>query len=146
MKKIAYTIDLVDDPELADEYCRLHADVWPEVRDGLRAVGVHELHIFRHVRRLFMLMEVVDDFDPDTDFPAYLDTHPRCREWETLMDRFQPRSPRRARARSGARWRGSASSREPARPQSPMSPSKTSTRSKFAPYRASRSWCTGWGP
>ena len=101
MKKIAYTIDLVDDAELADEYCRLHADVWPEVRDGLRAVGVHELHIFRHVRRLFMLMEVVDGFDPDTDFPAYLDTHPRCREWETLMDRFQHPLPE---AREGEKW------------------------------------------
>ena len=44
MKKIAYTIDLVDDADLADEYCRLHADVWPEVRDGLRSVGVRELH------------------------------------------------------------------------------------------------------
>ncbi|MEC7233348.1 MAG: L-rhamnose mutarotase [Planctomycetota bacterium] len=101
MKKIAYTIDLVDDADLANEYCRLHADVWPEVRDGLRAVGVRELHIFRHVRRLFMLMEVADDFDPDTDFPAYLDTHPRCREWETLMDRFQAPLPE---AREGEKW------------------------------------------
>ena len=62
---------------------------------------MHELHTFRHVRRLFMLMEVVDDFDPDTDFPAYLDTHPRCREWETLMDRFQHPLPE---AREGEKW------------------------------------------
>lgn len=101
MKKIAYTIDLVDDAALAEEYCRLHADVWPEVRKGLRSVGVHELDIFRHGRRLFMLMAVRDDFEPDTDFPAYLDTHPRCREWETLMDRFQAPLPE---AREGEKW------------------------------------------
>lgn len=101
MKKIAYTIDLVDDPVLADEYCALHQDVWPEVRHGLRSVGVVALDIFRHDRRLFLLMEVTDDFDADVGLPAYLDTHPRCREWEALMDRFHAPLPG---ARPGEKW------------------------------------------
>lgn len=101
MKKIAYTIDLVDDPALAAEYVRLHQDVWPEVRDGLRSVGVHALDIFRHGLRLFMLLEVADGFEPETDFPAYLDTHPRCREWESMMDRFQAPLPG---AKAGEKW------------------------------------------
>ncbi|MFT4516330.1 MAG: L-rhamnose mutarotase, partial [Planctomycetota bacterium] len=31
MKKIAYTIDLQDDPKLIEEYLDYHRNVWPEV-------------------------------------------------------------------------------------------------------------------
>ena len=40
MKRIAYTIDLADDPRLIQEYCEHHRNVWPEVEAGLKQVGL----------------------------------------------------------------------------------------------------------
>ncbi|HIE69804.1 MAG TPA: L-rhamnose mutarotase [Planctomycetes bacterium] len=40
MKRIAYTIDLQDDPQLIEEYCTYHRNVWPEVQAGLKQVGL----------------------------------------------------------------------------------------------------------
>ena len=57
MKRIAYTINLVDDPKLIEDYCEHHRNVWPEVEAGLKQVGLIEMNIYRLGRRLFMLME-----------------------------------------------------------------------------------------
>lgn len=101
MKRIAYTIDLADDPQLIEEYCEHHRDVWPEVQDGLKSVGLIEMNIYRLGRRLFMLMEVADDFDTSTGLPAYLRTHPRCQLWEDMMDQYQSPLPE---AKPGEKW------------------------------------------
>ena len=52
-------------------------------------------------RRLFMLAEVNDDFNPDIDFPRYLTLNPRCQEWEDLMTTFQEPVPE---AGEGEKW------------------------------------------
>ena len=101
MQRVAYTIDLRDDSKLIENYCELHRNVWPEVQAGLKQVGLQELNIYRLGCRLFMLLEVADDFDIATGLPAYLDTHPRCREWEELMTQFQAPLPE---AKPGEKW------------------------------------------
>ena len=35
MKRYCQTLELVDDPELIERYCDIHAHVWPEVVAGL---------------------------------------------------------------------------------------------------------------
>ena len=50
MKRIAYTIDLQDDPALIEEYLEYHRNVWPEVQDGLKSVGLVEMNIYRTAR------------------------------------------------------------------------------------------------
>ena len=47
-------------------------------------------------RRLFMLMETVDDFDPGRDFARYVEAHPRHREWQDLMESLQEPVPEAA--------------------------------------------------
>ena len=101
MKRIAYTIDLKNDPQLIDEYCEHHRNVWPEVQAGLKQVGLIEMNIYRVGCRLFMLMEVQDDFDATVGLPAYLKTHPKCQQWEDMMDKYQ--SPL-ATAKPGEKW------------------------------------------
>ena len=101
MKRIAYTINLVDDPKLIEDYCEHHRNVWPEVEAGLKQVGLIEMNIYRLGRRLFMLMEVEDDFDVATGLPAYLKTHPKCQQWEDMMDPFQAPLPE---AKPGEKW------------------------------------------
>ena len=101
MQTLAYTLDLKDDPEAIRRYDAYHANPWPEVVDALRAVGLHELLIWRLDRRLFMLARAGSDFDPDVDFARYLTLHPRCQEWEDLMGTLQAPLPQ---APAGTKW------------------------------------------
>ena len=89
MKQLALTVNLKDDPGVIAAYKRYHAEAWPEVVAALREVGVLEMKIWLQGRRLFMLAETTEAFDPDIDFPRYLTLHPRCQEWEDLMGTFQ---------------------------------------------------------
>ncbi len=52
-------------------------------------------------RRLFMYLTTKDGFDLATDFPAYLQLHPRCQEWEDLMNALQEKVPE---AQSHEKW------------------------------------------
>ena len=88
MKRIAQTVMLRNDPEVIRQYEEFHANTWPEVTEGIRRVGVQRCFIYRFERRLFMLMEVPDDFDMDRDMPKYME-HPRARQWDELMRTFQ---------------------------------------------------------
>jgi L-rhamnose mutarotase len=101
MKQLALTLNLKDDPEVIAAYKAYHADAWPEVVAALKAVGVLQMKIWILGRRLFMLADVADDFDPEVDFPRYLILHPRCQEWEDLMGTFQEPVPE---AQPGEKW------------------------------------------
>ena len=89
MKQLALTVNLKDDPAVIAAYKAYHAEAWPEVLEALQAVGVIQMKIWLLGRRLFMLAEVADGFDPAVDFPRYLTLNPRCQEWEDLMTTFQ---------------------------------------------------------
>ena len=93
MKDWAYTVDLVDDPEIIRQYDDYHANIWPEVAESLKAVGMHELKIWRMGTRMFMLIRTDEDFDPAEAGKQHLANHPRCKEWEELMMSFQRRLP-----------------------------------------------------
>ena len=101
MKHLALTLNLKDDPEVIAAYKAYHAAAWPEVIEALQAVGVIQMRIWLLGRRLFMVADVEDDFDPDKDFPRYLTLHPRCQEWEDLMGTFQEPV---ADAAEGEKW------------------------------------------
>ncbi|MEM7034259.1 MAG: L-rhamnose mutarotase [Chloroflexota bacterium] len=93
MQQFALTINLKDDPDLIAQYKDYHRNVWPEVLDCLRIIGITKMDIFLLGRRMFMLMEANDDFVPERDFPKLDDMHPRYKEWQALMDKFQERVP-----------------------------------------------------
>ena len=89
MKHFGLTLNLKDDPHIIEQYKTYHRNVWPEVVESLKAMGITKMNIYLLGRRLFMAMETIDDFDVARDFPRYLEQHPRCQEWDELMRRFQ---------------------------------------------------------
>ncbi len=93
MKTYAQTLDLKDDPLTIATYDEHHRAVWPEVQRGLRDIGIERMRIWRLGRRLFMLMETVDEFDLDRDFARYMEGGPRIREWQELMASLQEPAP-----------------------------------------------------
>lgn len=96
----AQSLDLKDDPAGIEEYLRHHQAVWPEVTEGLRAIGIRSMRLFRGGTRLFVVVEANDDFDPARDYQRYASS-PRTVEWDLLMRRFQQPAPY---AKDGEWW------------------------------------------
>jgi L-rhamnose mutarotase len=99
MKIYGRMIDLRDDQEKIDAYVRYHAEVWPEVLEGLRKDGVTDMKIFLRGRRMFMYMTATEGYVPGGRTDGHT-PHPRVLEWDRLMRTLQQPS---AEA-SGAEW------------------------------------------
>ncbi len=102
VKRYCQTLDLKDDPVLIQEYILRHNEVnsWPEIRDGIRAVGILEMEIYHFGTRLFMIVETPLDFEWDSAFEK-LAGLPRQSEWEEYMSIFQQAD---ATASSAEKW------------------------------------------
>jgi L-rhamnose mutarotase len=101
MSRHVMTLDLKDDPRGIAAYRRYHRNIWPEVLDSLRRVGVLRMDIYQLERRLVMVMDTKEGFDLKRSFAAHVASHPRCAEWEELMKTFQHAPPG---ARPGRLW------------------------------------------
>lgn len=100
MKRYCQYLTLVDNEEMIAKYVAVHKNVWPEIIEGQRAVGILDMQIYRYGRNLFMIMDTIDDFDFVRDM-ARLATLPRQAEWEAYVAQFQGCS---ADARSDEKW------------------------------------------
>lgn len=101
MKQYALTLNLVDDRDKIEQYKAYHRAVWPEVQECLRVVGIVNMDIYLLGRRLFMMLQAHDAFDPTRDFPRLSTLHPRYKEWQEIMDGYQERVPE---AGDGEHW------------------------------------------
>ena len=90
VKRYCRTMDLKPDDTLIREYVHRHSqgEVWAEVLEGIRSVGILEMEIFLLDNRLFMIVEAPIDFEWDSAM-ARLSTLPRQQEWEDFMAIFQ---------------------------------------------------------
>ncbi len=103
VKRYCQTLELIDNPELVQEYIMRHSEKyhWPEIRDGIRSVGILEMEIYLLGTTLFMIVETPLDFDWDEAFEK-LARLPRQAEWEEYMALFQQAS---AGASSSEKWK-----------------------------------------
>ena len=94
VKRYCQMLELRDNPGLIAEYRRRHGrgNVWPEILEGIREVGILEMEIYITGTRLFMVVETPLDFDWDAAM-ARLATLPRQQEWEEHVARFQECAP-----------------------------------------------------
>ncbi len=101
MQRFIQTLDLVDDPGLIEFYLDAHDNIWPEIVEGIKSVGITRMDIYRDGTRLVMVVEMPDDVDREAAF-ARLATLPRQSEWEDHVGRAQ-QCP--AGATSAGKWR-----------------------------------------
>ena len=94
------TLDLIDDPKLISEYERLHQKIWPEIYASIINSGIEHMQIYRYNTRLFMIMDVSDNFSfsEKADLDA---ANPKVQEWETLMWNYQQALPG---VKPGEKW------------------------------------------
>lgn len=100
MKRYCLTLDLVDDPQLISEYEKFHQQIWPEIQDSIVSSGITDMQIYRFSNRLFMIMEVNDNFNA-AQRSAMDAANPKVQEWESLMWTYQQAVPG---AKAGDKW------------------------------------------
>ncbi len=100
MKKYCLTLDLKKDASLIAEYEAYHRQVWPEIVDSIRAAGIEQMEIYRWDNRLFMIMEVTDEFSFEKKGKADA-SNDRVQEWEKLMWNYQQALPG---SKPGEKW------------------------------------------
>lgn len=94
VKRYCQTMDLKNNPSLIAKYKKCHnrAESWPEIRAGIRSVGILEMEIYILGSRLFMIVETPLDFNWKTAMEK-LSHLPRQEEWENYAAGFQECSP-----------------------------------------------------
>jgi L-rhamnose mutarotase len=99
-KRYCLTLDLKNDPKLIAEYKRHHEKIWPEITKSIKDAGIVDLEIFLLGTRMFMVMEVNDEFSFGAKAIADGE-NPKVREWEELMWKYQQPLPT---AKPGEKW------------------------------------------
>lgn len=99
-KKYCLALDLVDDPALIAEYEAYHQNVWPEIKKSILDAGISQMEIYRFANRLFMIMEVKDEFNFAKKGAADA-ANLKVQEWEQLMWKYQQAIPG---SKPGEKW------------------------------------------
>jgi L-rhamnose mutarotase len=99
-RRYCLTLDLKNDPKLIAEYRRYHEHVWPEITKSIRDSGIENMEIYLFGTRMFMIMEVSENFSFEAKAEADR-TNPKVQEWEKLMWKFQNPLPQ---AKPGEKW------------------------------------------
>ncbi|QEC43424.1 L-rhamnose mutarotase [Pseudobacter ginsenosidimutans] len=95
-----FALDLKNDPGLIAEYETYHQSVWPAIIQSIKEAGINDLQIYRVENRLFMIMEVNEQFSFEKKNAADA-TNPEVQRWEELMWTYQQALPT---AKAGEKW------------------------------------------
>ena len=101
-KRYVQFLEISDNEELIAQYRKWHSEEynWPEIRQGIRQVGILEMEIYILGNRLVMIVDAPADFRWDEAMDR-LATLPRQAEWEAFVAKFQGCD---ADARSDEKW------------------------------------------
>ena len=102
IKRYVQMLDINEDPELIAQYKKWHSEEysWPEIRQGIREVGILEMELYIRGNHLVMIVDAPANFDWQTAMDR-LAALPRQAEWEAFVSKFQGCS---AEARSDEKW------------------------------------------
>lgn len=92
IRRFCLALDLKNDPELILAYEKYHQQVWPEVLQSIQDSGIVNMEIYRWENRLFMIMDVNEDFSFEKK-KEMDERNPKVQEWETLMWKYQQALP-----------------------------------------------------
>jgi L-rhamnose mutarotase len=100
MKRYCLTLDLKKNADLIRQYEDHHKNVWPEIIESIKGAGIEKLEIYRFSTRLFMIMEVNENFSFERKAMAD-EQNEAVRKWESLMWNYQQPL---AEATKGEKW------------------------------------------
>ena len=100
MKRYCLALDLKDDAKLIAEYEYWHKNMWPEIIESIKSAGIDNMQLYRYSTRLFMIMEVTDEFSFEKKNTSDL-SNEKVQEWENFVWKFQQAMPG---AKPGEKW------------------------------------------
>jgi L-rhamnose mutarotase len=100
MDRYCLALDLKNDPALIAEYEAWHKEVWPEIIESIRSEGIESMQLYQFSNRLFMIMEVNEEFSFEKKGAADAGNS-KVQEWEELMWKYQQAIPE---AKPGEKW------------------------------------------
>jgi L-rhamnose mutarotase len=100
MRRYYLALDLKDDPAMIAEYEDHHKRVSPVILKSIHDSGIERMELFRAGNRLFMIIEVRDDFSFE-EKDKMDRSNPAVQEWENIMWRYQQALPF---AKPGEKW------------------------------------------
>ena len=92
MQRFVKTLYLKNSEENLKNYCKVHDEIWPEIVEGIKSVGITSMDIYLLGNLAVMIMECPDDLDVDAAMDR-LATLPRQSEWEDFVAQFQECEP-----------------------------------------------------
>ncbi len=101
MQRIIQTLELNESEEALQAYLKAHDEIWPEIVEGIRSVGIETMDIYRLGYTLVMVVELPDDICFDEAMQR-LATLPRQQEWEEFVGRYQKCDPK---STSSGKWK-----------------------------------------
>lgn len=103
VKRYCQTLNLKNNPALIAEYRKIHSkkEAWPEIRKGIRSVGILEMEIYISGFQVFMIIETPLDFDWETAMNT-LSHLPKQAEWVEYVSEFQECAPK---STSAEKWK-----------------------------------------
>ncbi len=100
MKRYCLALDLKDDEALIKAYEQHHAHVPDAILESIKDAGIIAMKIYRTGNRMFMIMEVNDDFNFDKKSERDA-ANEAVQQWEQLMWNYQQALPW---AKEGEKW------------------------------------------
>ena len=88
MTRYCFALDLKEDAQSIATYEQYHQSVWPEIIASIKEADIKTLDIYRVANRLFMIMEVNEQFSFEAKSQADA-SNPKVQEWEALIWKFQ---------------------------------------------------------
>lgn len=95
------TLRLKDDPFSISQYKKVHDEIWPEIVNGIKQVGISTMDIYLDGSLAVMVMEFPDNLDIEAAM-IHLSQLPRQQEWEEFVAQFQECSPE---STSAEKWK-----------------------------------------
>ena len=104
IKRYVQMLDINEDPELIAQYKKWHSEEysWPEIRQGIREVGILEMELYIRGNHLVMIVDASADFDWQTAWPPC----PVRLSGKPLLRSFKVAVLKHAATRNGSRWKG----------------------------------------
>ena len=100
MIRYCFAVDLKDDPQVIAAYEQYHQAVWPEIIKSIKEADIKVMDIYRVANRLFMIMEVGNDFSFEKK--AAMDANNVIVvQWEQMLWDYQQALPT---AKPGEKW------------------------------------------
>ena len=93
-KRYVLTLEIVNDPDLKEEYKRVHAKgmAWPEISNNMKQVGIRDMEIYLDGYQAYLIMDTREDFDFAKDGEQWSKL-PREAEWQEYVAKFQKVDP-----------------------------------------------------